>query len=191
MNIDYIRKSNTNKIGKEILYYKEITSTHTYAKDNVDNINDGTVILADMQTAGKGTKGRKWYTGSELNIAMTIVLKPNCEIEKIKHLTVDVAKIIKKSIKELYDYNLEIKEPNDLMLNGKKISGILTESNTLGSKLNYIILSVGFNVNENEFNEDTKDIATSLKREYKKDFSREEIISKIIEALDNYYTFSI
>lgn len=189
MNIEYIKQLKTNKIGKEVLYYQEINSTHLYAKENIKDLRDGTVILADKQTAGKGTKGRNWYTGVGVNIAMTIVLKPNCDIDQITNLTVDVAKIVQSSIKGLYGYNLDIKEPNDLMLNGKKISGILTESSTIGNKLNYIILSIGFNVNEDTFNNDTYNIATSLKKEYKKDFSREEIIVEILETLEEYYSF--
>ncbi len=191
MNVEYLKSVKTRKIGKKIEFYEEINSTHTYAKENIDNLNDGTVILADKQTAGKGTKGRKWYTGAGLNIAMTIILKPNCDLDKISTLTVDTAEIVRKTIKELYNYELTIKKPNDLMLNGKKISGILTESNSIGNKLNYIILSMGFNVNEDNFDEETSDIATSLKREYKKEFTREEIILHIIENLDKYYILNI
>lgn len=191
MNLEYLKSARTKKIGKKIEFYEEINSTHTYAKENIEKLDDGTVILADKQTAGKGTKGRKWYTGSGLNIAMTIVLKPSCELNKISTLTVDIAKIVKYSIKELYNYELEIKQPNDLMLNSKKISGILTESNSIGNKLNYIILSMGFNVNECDFDEETKEIATSLKREYKKEFKREDIILHIIESLDKYYILNI
>lgn len=191
MNVEYLKSAKTKKIGKKIEFYEEINSTHTYAKENIDNLNDGTVILADKQTAGKGTKGRKWYTGAGLNIAMTIIIKPNCDLDKISTLTVDTAEIVSKTIKELYNYELTIKEPNDLMLNGKKISGILTESNSIGNKLNYIILSMGFNVNEDNFDEETSDIATSLKREYKKEFTREEIILHIIENLDKYYILNI
>lgn len=187
MDINRIKQVKTKRIGKKLLYFDEINSTHTFAKDNIDKIEDGTVILADKQTEGKGTKGRKWYTGSNLNIAMTIILKPNCNIENIKNLTVDVAKIIQNIIKVQYDCDLDIKEPNDLILKERKISGILTESSTIGNKLNYIILSIGFNVNEENFNEETKNIATSLKREYKREFSREEIVFYIIENIDKYY----
>ena len=77
-----------------------------------------------------------------------------------------------------------IKEPNDLFLNNKKICGILTEINTIGEKINYLLISFGFNVNEDEFSEETNNIATSLKKEYNKEFEREKIISCIIEKLE-------
>ncbi len=189
MDIEKIKEMNTKRIGKKIEYYKEIESTHKYAKDSIEKLEDGTIILAEKQTEGRGTKGRAWYTGENQNIALTIVLKTNCSIEEINTLTVDVAKIVQEAIYNLYGYTLEIKEPNDLMLNGKKISGILIESSTMQNKVKHIILSMGFNVNETNFDKDTEEIATSLKREYKKDFSREEILIQILERLDKYIKF--
>ena len=181
LNIEEI-KQKTNKIAN-IEYYQEIDSTHNYAKRTIDKQKDKTVIIAEKQTGGIGTKGRKWHTGEGKNIAMTIVLKPGCDIKQLDGYTVKKAQEIKKSIKELYGYELEIKEPNDLMLNGKKICGILTEIHTIGEKVKYIILSFGFNVNEDDFSEEINDIATSLKKEFKKEFSREDIICNIINKL--------
>ena len=80
---------------------------------------------------------------------------------------------------------MQIKEPNDLILNNKKICGILTEVNTIGNEINYLIISIGFNVNETEFPKEVQDIATSLKKEYSKDFDKEILIEKIIEELEN------
>lgn len=185
MNIEKIKQAKTVIIGKKIEYYKEITSTHMYAKQIAKNIeNDGKIIIAENQTEGIGTKGRKWYTGEGKNIAMTIILKPCCKSQKLEGLSIKIARIIQSAIKELYGYQLQIKEPNDLLLNGKKICGILTQINTSGEKINYLLISLGFNVNENEFSEETRKIATSLKREYNKEFEREDIISHIIEKLE-------
>lgn len=185
MDLTKIEKANTQLIGKKIEYYKTIESTHLYAKQIAKNPkNNGKIILAEIQTAGIGTKGRSWYTGEGKNIAMTIILHPNCSVRKLDGISLKIAKIIKKSIFKLYGFDLKIKEPNDLMLNGKKICGILTEINTSGEKVNYLLISFGFNVNEDKFSEKTKDIATSLKKEYNKDFIREEIIKEIIENLE-------
>ena len=115
---------------------------------------------------------------------MTIILHPKCKIDDLDNLTVEIAEKIRKSIYELYGYELEIKEPNDLMFNGKKICGILTEIHTQGEKIKYLLISFGFNVNEDGFSEETKDIATSLKKETGREFSREEIISKIDEKIE-------
>ena len=169
----------------KIEYYEQINSTHKYAQTIAQDLeSDRKVIIADEQTDGIGTKGRSWYTGKGNNIAMTIILHTKRKINELKDLPIEVAKIVQKSIKELYNYNLKIKEPNDLMLNNKKICGILTQTNTQGEKINYILISMGFNVNETRFSEEVKDIATSLKNEYKKEFDRKEIISKILENIE-------
>ena len=115
---------------------------------------------------------------------MTIILKPKCKITDLKNLTIEIANCMQKTIYDLFEIRLDIKEPNDLILNGKKISGILTEINTIGDKINYLLISIGFNVNEEFFSDDLKDIATSLKKEFDKDFSREEIIVSFIRNLE-------
>lgn len=175
-----------NQLNKyNISHFKEINSTHKYVKENYKNLKDRTVILADMQSNGIGTHGRVWYTGRENNIAMSILIKPNCNIENLKNITTKIASSIQKAINEMYNINLEIKFPNDLLLNSKKICGVLTEINTISEKVNYLIISIGFNVNETHFDEETANIATSLKKEYNKNYSREDIIIKIIENIEN------
>ena len=185
MNLNEIMNAKNKIIGKKIEYFEEIESTHIYGRKIAENEeNDGKVLLAELQTGGIGTKGRSWYTGYGKNIAMTIILHPKCKIDDLDNLTVEIAEKIRKSIYELYGYELEIKEPNDLMFNGKKICGILTEIHTQGEKIKYLLISFGFNVNEDGFSEETKDIATSLKKETGREFSREEIISKIDEKIE-------
>ena len=185
MNLEKIRNAKTKIIGKKREYFKEIESTHIYGRKIAeDKESDGKVLLAEVQTGGIGTKGRSWYTGYGKNIAMTIILHPKCKIDELDNLTVEIAEKIKEAIYELYVYKLEIKKPNDLIFNGKKICGILTELHSQGEKIKYLLISFGVNVNEDEFSEETKDIATSLKKETGKEFSREEIICKIVEKLE-------
>ena len=185
MDLENIKSANTQYLGKEIEYFKEISSTHTYAKEiAIQEKNSGKIIIAETQTNGIGTKGRAWYTGEGKNIALTMILKPECKISGLEGLTVKIAECMQKAIQELYQIGLEIKEPNDLMLNGKKICGILTEINTLSEKINYLLISFGFNVNEAVFSKETENIATSLKKEFEKEFCREDIIRKFIEILE-------
>lgn len=165
--------------------YKEINSTHKYLKEKHTKYNQKTVIIANKQTKGIGSKGRNWYTGADKNIAMSILYKPTCNISSLEGLTVKIAKIIQNIIKEKYNIELKIKKPNDLILNGKKICGILTETNILGNKINYLIISIGFNVNEIDFDDEIKDIATSLKKEYSKEFDKEKLIMEFIKHLEN------
>ena len=121
------------KAKVKVEYYEKIESTHLYAK-KIAGKKEDKILIAEEQTGGIGTKGRNWYTGQGKNIAMTIILHPDCKINKLEGLTVEIASKIKGAIYELYGYNLEIKEPNDLILNNKKICGILTEINTIRRK---------------------------------------------------------
>lgn len=165
--------------------YEEIESTHKYLKENQQIYKEKTVIIANRQTGGIGTKGRSWFTGSSKNIAMSILYRPICNIKDLDGLTVKIAKILQKEIQNLYNIELKIKEPNDLILNDKKICGILTETNIIGNKINYLIISVGFNVNESDFPGELENIATSLKKETGREFNKEEIIQKFISSLEN------
>ena len=182
LNIQKIEQELGQK--NKIEYYKEIGSTHTYAKKIANKQeNNGKIIIAETQTKGIGTKGRVWYTGEGKNIALTIIIKPKCQIEKLDGLTIKIAECISQAIYDLYKIKLQIKKPNDLMLNNKKISGILTEINTISEKINYLLISIGFNVNEENFSKEVENIATSLKKEHKdkQEFSRKEIIAEFLE----------
>lgn len=189
MELDKIKNASTKYIGKEIEYFKEIDSTHLYAKSIAyKEEKSGKIIIAETQTGGIGTKGRSWHTGNGKNIAITIIFKPKCRVDRLKNLTIDIAKTMQKTIKDLYNIQLDIKEPNDLILNNKKICGILTEISTTVEKINYMLISLGLNVNEEKFEKEICDIATSLKKEYKKDFNREEIICEFIQNLEKELT---
>lgn len=178
MDIEKIEQQTKQKIK----YYKEINSTHIYSKE-IEKQGDQ-ILIAEVQSAGIGTKGRNWHTGENKNIAMTIIKHPKCKVEKLNGLTTKIAEVIKQTIKEMYGYELQIKIPNDLILNGKKICGILTEVHTQGEKIECLLISIGFNVNEEGFTAELKEIATSLKSEYKKEFNREDIIINIVNKID-------
>lgn len=156
MNIEKIKNAKTSFLGKEIIYEKELNSTQNLAKEIVRKVNNGCLIITDNQTSGRGTKGRVWISKKDKNITMTIIINDNIEIEKLEGLTLKLAEGIKKAIKELYNYNLFIKEPNDLLLNNKKICGILTESSIIQNKVNYLLIGIGFNVNEECFEEELR-----------------------------------
>ena len=165
--------------------FKQIKSTHTYLKENNKKYQENTAIIAEEQTNGIGTKGRIWHTGINKNIAMSILYRPQKDAKQLDGLTTEIAKRIQKIIEEKYKISLAIKEPNDLILNNKKICGILTESNTIGNKINYVIISIGFNVNEKNFPKELENIATSLYKETGKKFDIQEIIESFIKSLEN------
>lgn len=183
VDIEKIKRAKTKYIGKQLKFFDEIDSTQTEAKRNVEKYENGTVIIAELQTAGKGTHGRVWHTKAD-NIAMTLILKPEININKLEGFTVAIAENIQQAIKELYGIELEIKLPNDLLLNKKKICGILTEVITIKEQVKEIFIGIGFNVNEKEFSSDIANIATSLYKETKQVYCREDIICKVLENIE-------
>ena len=138
------------------------------------------LIIAEDQTKGRGMNGRVWLSAKEKNILMTMILYPQKNVKELEGITYKIAEMVRVAIKELYDIELTIKLPNDLLLHSKKVSGILTESSVRDEKVNYLIIGIGFNVNQIEFPSELENIATSLKKEYiGNDYRREDIIIKI------------
>lgn len=186
MELERIKRAKTKWIGKEINYYPNIGSTQEEAHRLVkeERPKNGTILITDNQTKGIGTKQRIWYCQAKKNITMTLILYPQCQVEKMKNITKDIAQCIKEAIEDLYQIELTIKEPNDLLLNRKKIAGILTQSSSRNGAVNELIIGIGFNVNQVVFPEEIQDIATSLKKEYNKQYSREDIVIRILEKLE-------
>ena len=179
----------TKLLGKVIKYFEVLPSTQSYVKelDKNNKIEEGEIVFAERQTAGIGTHSRKWYTGKKDNLAFSFVIYPNCNIKKLDNLTLIIAESFIQAIRELYLITLEIKVPNDIVFKNKKMGGILTESITEGEKTKKVFIGIGFNVNENNFPGNLGEIATSLKREFKADFSREDILGKFLEIFEKRY----
>jgi len=186
MELEKIKNARTSYIGKDIVYFEEIDSTQEEARRRLQegSVQNGTIFIADWQSNGQGTKMRRWYASHGENIMMTIFLMPNWDIKRIEGLTTKIAVVIQEAIEELYGYRLEIKEPNDLLLHHKKICGILTQAITRKETVEHLLIGIGFNVNEEVFPEEIREMATSLKKEYKKVFYREDIIVRVIEKLE-------
>lgn len=190
LDIKKIEKElNTSFLCKNIIYQEELDSTQNEAKRIAKNeeITNGTYIVTDKQTNGKGTQDRKWYGGKYENICGTFVLKPNCHISKLKNLTIVISECIIKAIKNLYNIQLQIKYPNDVLCNSKKMAGILTESITQKEIVQYVFIGIGININQTIFHPEIAHIATSLKKEYNKNFSREKIISEFFNIFEKEY----
>lgn len=183
-----LKKLKTKFIAQNIIYFKTIDSTQTYAKNTLkEDIKDGTVIITDSQENGIGTHERKWYTGSGKNLAMTFILYPDCNIKKISNFTRLIAEVMIKAIKNLYGYELEIKAPNDIIYKNKKIAGILTESNSEGEIVKRICVGIGLNINQTEFPGNLEKIASSLKKEFNIEFSKEDIITEFFNIFEKEY----
>lgn len=165
MNLEKIQTANTKYLGKEIIYQEEMESTQDLAKELAKKeFKNGTVILTDKQNKGRGTQGRSWIASKGKNITMTILLKKHWKLADLEGFTLNIAEAIKQAIQELFSASLTIKKPNDLFLNGKKICGILTESSVMEQTVNYVLIGIGFNVNEETFEGELRRDSNILKK---------------------------
>ena len=181
-----LRNLKTNFLGRDFYFYEEIDSTQNeiFRRIKKGQIINGSVIMADIQTAGKGTHGRIWHTDEKGSIAFSFYIQTNCEIEWLDGLTIDIAKILVDMFREKYKINIQIKEPNDLMINNKKIGGILTQGKINGKYIRYLVIGIGININKKYFTNDIKDIATSIKNEFEVDIDREEVIAEFCNIFE-------
>ena len=168
----------TDFLGKEYIFYKQIDSTQSEVwrliKNNV--IQNGTLVMADIQTKGKGTHGRIWHTDEGENIAFSFYIKAECHFEKLEGITIEIAEILVDIFRKKYNIKLDIKEPNDIMYNNKKIGGILTQTKIVNEKVKYLVIGIGVNTKKEKFTDDIKDIATSIKKEFGIDIDTKEFI---------------
>lgn len=185
-NIFY-KNLNTEFLGRKFTYYKTIDSTQSEVWEIAKNTVNGTLIMSDIQTNGKGTHGRKWYTDEENNIAFSLLIKPNCEIDKLDGLTLEIAETILEIFKEKYKINLQIKEPNDIIYNKKKIGGILTETKVISGIVKYLNIGIGINIQKENFSEDLIDIASSIKKEFNIDIDIIKFIAEFCNRFENKF----
>ena len=176
----------TKYLGRNIIHYKTIDSTQSeiWRLIESNNIKNGTIVIADIQTNGQGTHGRKWYTDQANNIAFSLAIELNCNIKKLDGLTIKIAELIVKIMQEMYSIKLDIKEPNDLYSHGKKVGGILTQTKLVGEKVTYLVIGIGINTSQKEFAEEVKNIATSIKNESNADVNIEEFLSEFCNEFE-------
>ncbi len=170
-DLDYIdifeikKHLKTNFISKNIFYEEKVGSTNLMARElAVKGAKNGSVVIADTQDKGKGRNGKIWTSPKACNIYMSIILKPKFSPEVAHGMTILAAAAAAESVEEISSITPQIKWPNDILINSKKIAGILTEMSTQNKIIEYIIVGIGINVNlkEEDIPEDIKNIATSL-----------------------------
>lgn len=177
----------TGEMGKPIHYFPSISSTNAYAKEIASTATHGTVILADEQVAGRGRLGRTWTSPKGEGIFMSIILKPNLPPMEGGKLTQVAAAAVFKAIQEVTGLNPQIKWPNDIVLGGKKVCGILTEMAGELNAINYLVVGIGINVNTMIFPEELEDKATSLKREKGEAIARDTLIAAVLNHFEVLY----
>lgn len=180
---------NTKFIGKNIIHFDSINSTNIKAKELAElGEVEGSIIISEEQTMGKGRLGRTWVSPKHAGIWMSLILRPDLLPSKASLITQLGAAAVAKALLSL-GVTPYIKWPNDLLVNGKKVCGILTEMSCELNQINYIVMGIGVNVNQDlsHFPDDLKDIATSLRIEEGKNFSRKALTAHIINEFEVLY----
>lgn len=179
-----------NNLISEVQIFSELDSTNRYLKELAkEGVKEGTVVIANQQSAGRGRLGRNFFSPGNTGIYMSILLRPEIELQKSVRITSMAAVAVARAIEKVSGIEAKIKWVNDIFLNGKKVCGILTESgiNTVTGVLDYAVLGIGVNVGKIEFPEELKEIATSVCNECNKIISREELIVEIVRELEYWY----
>jgi BirA family biotin operon repressor/biotin-[acetyl-CoA-carboxylase] ligase len=189
----------TKIIGRDIHYFDTLDSTNTYAKKLAyEGCPEGTVVVADCQTAGRGRLGRAWDSREHKGIWMSIVLRPCIAPEDIQVITLAASVAVAGGIEKVTGIQPGIKWPNDIILDGRKVCGILTEMNSEVEQVNFIVLGIGINVNQHvdDFSGELIDKATSLSIYARTrgeggvpSFTRAEIAKSVLTELEKVYGF--
>lgn len=176
-------------VGCEILYFDSIDSTNTKAQELAEKgYPSGTLVVADKQVAGKGRRGRNWESPSGCGIFMTLMLKPDINPNNASMLTLVSALAVAKALADITGKDAKIKWPNDIVIDGRKVCGILTEMSAQFDYINNIVIGIGINVNNSSFPEEISATASSLRLlSGGKKYRRAEIIEKIMEYFEKYY----
>jgi len=176
----------TNIIGKKIYYFKSLKSTNLHAKELIQkNIDEGTIVISDIQTKGRGRKNRDWFS-PEGGLWFSIILYPNIPIEYAMMITMTASISVVKAINELTGLSPFIKWPNDLLINGKKVCGILTELDAEMDRINHCIVGIGINVN-NVIVKNLQNKADSIFNIYKSNISRVDLLRLFLKHFDKNY----
>lgn len=186
----------TKWLGREVCYFEEIDSTNMAAKRIAEESDradwHGCVVVAEKQTAGRGRRGRGWSSPPGTGLFFSILLKPGIAPGNASMLTLVKGMATVKGISEVTGLKPQIKWPNDVVLNGRKIVGILTEMSAQIDYVNHIVVGTGINVSQTEFPEEIAKTATSLKLELEAEgrnvpLSRAQILGAVLQYFEQYY----
>ena len=177
----------TKWAGKTVHFARETDSTNLWIKRLAkEGAPEGTLALAEFQSAGRGRLGRSWEVPEGTSVMMSILLRPKFEPQYAPTLTLVMGMAVAKAVKSL-GFDVSIKWPNDVVVSHKKICGILTEMGVRDGKIDYAVIGVGINVNIREFPEEMADKATSLYLESGREFDRSQLPGLVMEAFEEYY----
>ena len=175
-------------VGRDIQVFQETSSTNDVAEKLArDGVAEGVVVFAESQTKGRGRLGRKWISPAGQGLWFSVLLRPPMPPGSVTQLTIAAATAVARALHAETGLAPQIKWPNDILLRGKKVTGILTELSAELDRVRYVVIGIGVDVNGPEFPAELREVATSLAAEAEKDFLRAEIAAAILRELDADY----
>lgn len=185
-------KAKLSFLGDRIYYYSTIDSTNTQAKKLAQQgAPHGALVIADEQTGGKGRMGRAWLSPGGTGIWVSVILKPQLMPFDAPKLTILTAVAVAEAIRDKTGILAEIKWPNDILIEGKKVCGILTEMSAEVDAVNFVVIGIGINVNNDFFPEEIRNKAISLKMAGGEKVNRTDVIAGFLERLEYHYNVSM
>jgi BirA family biotin operon repressor/biotin-[acetyl-CoA-carboxylase] ligase len=186
---ELIEKLNTKVIGNRFEIYQETGSTNQKALEMASNgAEEGMVVLAELQTEGRGRLGREWISPPGVGIYTSVLLRPECSVAELPKFTLLAGVAVAEAVREVTGLPAAIKWPNDVLLQGKKFCGILEESFIVGNKIRYIVVGIGINVNTDPAHlPTTRGKPTSLKAEKGSQIDRSLLLATVLNKLDSGY----
>lgn len=182
----------TEWAGRKLVFYESTGSTNIQAKLLAEEgAPSGTLVVAEQQTQGRGRRGRTWASPAGRNLYFTLLLKPEFAPDKASMLTLVMALAVQGAVAEACGVEAKIKWPNDVVVNGKKVTGILTEMSVQGEYIQHVVIGVGVNVKEQEFVSELEGKATSLEQESGRHVSRAALLEKIMEHFERDYALFV
>jgi len=191
ISADEIRLGLKTQFLGQVIHYKEsVDSTQKIAKTLAnDNAPEGTIVIAEEQVLGRGRMDRIWHSPKYTGVWMSMIIRPNIPLPKAPQLTLITAVAVVQAIEEMTNLSPQIKWPNDILINGKKVTGILTELQAEADRIFAIIIGVGINVNQKitDYPEALQEIATSLSIEEGETISRAKLIRAVLSNFERLY----
>lgn len=185
---EILDKLHTSWLGKELICHKETGSTNNDIKKAAEEgASEGLVIVADTQNGGRGRRGRAWQSPAGTSIAVSLLLRPDIRPENASMVTLVSALAVAKTMNEIIPGACSIKWPNDVLLNKKKVCGILTEMTAEPEVVHYLVPGIGINVNQEDFPEEIRDIATSILLETGGKYDRSAFVARLLEHFEEEY----
>jgi BirA family biotin operon repressor/biotin-[acetyl-CoA-carboxylase] ligase len=177
-----------SEIGRTIIHHFRIDSTNTAALDLAQKgAEHGTVVVAEEQTGGRGRLGRTWYSEKSSGIYVSVIMRPPFSPSAAPILTLMAGVATHHALSTATGLGVDIRWPNDLLVNGKKVAGILTEMNAELGRLHAVVLGIGINVNHREMPAELRPTATSLRIETQRAWSRVQILIALLKELEGHY----